>query len=914
MAKRSHKRPVARCKKEYPGCMGGLISMFDFRQGRSSQRLISDWRRGSGRHAVGAGYSKSRLDLPMNGDKEHTSKDVTTTSNLYERNEIKTAKIESDQTSVKALIDNEMSKVRSSVKQITRTAVQQTPPYLECRCHISNNHKQTCKSCKIASNLHLHGSRASASLDPKSSLAPSLMERPSLNEQEMHPNHTNGIDSFLACRSSTYTNKQHLQKHVVKEKLNEATESFLNQKLKDAKRLIRDGATHQSKEFMDALELLNSNKELFLKLLQDPNSLLVKHIEDLRKAQSERVSKEEMGNSMQSEKTISHKKFSKQNIHNFFRRKDKTEDRSKSPTKVSDSSFASNRIVVLKPSLESSQNSTTTRSPSSIQRSHYILRKEIESERVTTNFSIREITRKLRNAIGESRKEQHWIPTEGVCHRIPYGHQDSTEISKRITVKNQSRVETEVARKNPDFCTNTNTTAIGHSHKKGSAAYKEGETADTRTICDIHENSITRRVPRTISLPEYSKSPRFSPGRDSGPTFVHGQMRFSSPNENFRAGNESTWQQFKKEMSAESSSPWRPKLETYSFIDCSNNHREPLHVPNSDSGILKDHITDAKIHMNIGSSPKGSIVIEREADVEDSKPLVVPSKSDRVITTVDNSNAAAATDKVGADGSYEHFRMDSPERPILASTLGSFSGSPLLIHRINVPGINEKPERPSPVSVLEPFYIEGVISPASPQQASTAELAEEPQPIHHEQQESSPRITTLDPKISPRTCMEGKEEEFEYVRNVMEASGFNYSEFFGRWRSSEQPLSPSLFDQVEVSSAHLSSDRKLLFDCINEVLVEIHELFFSCSPWISFVKTNIWPIPVRKHVIQEVWQGIHWHLLPQFPRTLDQVIGKDMAKAGSWMDLRFDVEAVSSEMGEGILEKIMEEIILELWD
>lgn len=43
--------------------------------------------------------------------------------------------------------------------------------------------------------------------------------------------------------------------------------------------------------------------------------------------------------------------------------------------------------------------------------------------------------------------------------------------------------------------------------------------------------------------------------------------------------------------------------------------------------------------------------------MEDTKPLVVPSKSDRVITTVDNSNAADATDKVGAEGSYEHFRM-----------------------------------------------------------------------------------------------------------------------------------------------------------------------------------------------------------------------------------------------------------------
>lgn len=53
MAKRSYKRPMARCKKEHPGCMGGLISIFHFRHGRSSQRLISDWTRGSGKHAIG---------------------------------------------------------------------------------------------------------------------------------------------------------------------------------------------------------------------------------------------------------------------------------------------------------------------------------------------------------------------------------------------------------------------------------------------------------------------------------------------------------------------------------------------------------------------------------------------------------------------------------------------------------------------------------------------------------------------------------------------------------------------------------------------------------------------------------------------------------------------------------------------
>ena len=40
-------------------------------------------------------------------------------------------------------------------------------------------------------------------------------------------------------------------------------------------------ATRTAEEFTDALQTLNSNKELFLKLIQDPNSLLMKHIKKL---------------------------------------------------------------------------------------------------------------------------------------------------------------------------------------------------------------------------------------------------------------------------------------------------------------------------------------------------------------------------------------------------------------------------------------------------------------------------------------------------------------------------------------------------------------------------------------------------------------------------------------------------------
>ncbi|XP_031392985.1 uncharacterized protein LOC116204811 isoform X1 [Punica granatum] len=62
-------------------------------------------------------------------------------------------------------------------------------------------------------------------------------------------------------------------------------EAVVNQKLINRK-------SDQSKQLLEALEILNYNKELFLKLLEDPNSLLVKHIKDLRNSQGKRPNAE----------------------------------------------------------------------------------------------------------------------------------------------------------------------------------------------------------------------------------------------------------------------------------------------------------------------------------------------------------------------------------------------------------------------------------------------------------------------------------------------------------------------------------------------------------------------------------------------------------------------------------------------
>ncbi|XP_020581806.1 intracellular protein transport protein USO1-like [Phalaenopsis equestris] len=68
--------------------------------------------------------------------------------------------------------------------------------------------------------------------------------------------------------------------------LTEKRMALVHQKFIEAKRLATNERLLQSKEFKDALEVLNSNKDLFLKLLEDPNSLFSNQLKDLHQTTS----------------------------------------------------------------------------------------------------------------------------------------------------------------------------------------------------------------------------------------------------------------------------------------------------------------------------------------------------------------------------------------------------------------------------------------------------------------------------------------------------------------------------------------------------------------------------------------------------------------------------------------------------
>lgn len=152
------------------------------------------------------------------------------------------------------------------------------------------------------------------------------------------------------------------QKGRHNEKMNEKKMALVRQKFVEAKRLATDEKLRQSKEFQDALEVLSSNKDLFLKFLQEPNSLFSQHLYDLKSIptppETKRITVLRPSKMVDSDKFVGSGKKSDKQIKKPAQVgqavvRDKM-DTGYSPTstnqKVDDYPVQPTRIVVLKPS------------------------------------------------------------------------------------------------------------------------------------------------------------------------------------------------------------------------------------------------------------------------------------------------------------------------------------------------------------------------------------------------------------------------------------------------------------------------------------------------------------------------------------------------------------------------------------
>ncbi|GMQ02830.1 hypothetical protein CsSME_00048882 [Camellia sinensis var. sinensis] len=88
-------------------------------------------------------------------------------------------------------------------------------------------------------------------------------------------------DEYEVLETSKAKRNSYPTKRNINLKLSEAEMTFIQQKFMAVKRLSTNDKLHNSKEFCDMLDMLEANKDLLIKFLQQPDSLFTKHLVDL---------------------------------------------------------------------------------------------------------------------------------------------------------------------------------------------------------------------------------------------------------------------------------------------------------------------------------------------------------------------------------------------------------------------------------------------------------------------------------------------------------------------------------------------------------------------------------------------------------------------------------------------------------
>lgn len=192
----------------------------------------------------------------------------------------------------------------------------------------------------------------------------------------------------------------------------------------------------QSKQFKDALEILGSNKELFLKLLQKPNPQIVDNIQKHHHSkvayglEPSNIHRQTNfgGRGGSNQHVLATKEQAKERKYMFFWRKGKS-NRSQLPEATSGPQTVS-KIIILKPNPERGNHQNAINGARPLHQQPCTSHAPECSGRETSKFSIKEVKKRFRIVAGESRRERNVAPAEDL-RRDPRRHKDTVIAVKK---------------------------------------------------------------------------------------------------------------------------------------------------------------------------------------------------------------------------------------------------------------------------------------------------------------------------------------------------------------------------------------------------------------------------------------------------------------------------------------------------
>ncbi|KAM6556725.1 hypothetical protein CsatB_003744 [Cannabis sativa] len=884
------KSPLVSDKNNHSGCMWSLYSLFEFRQGNSRRKMISD-KKLFKREGFDDGNAKQH-DLHTRFDEKCPGRAVE------DRNE--------------NFVSPKENKLRreETEKQIHNKYMHSTSEL----GHLARNHAKANRTDQGHCHVPTHGRADSAKQKqpPHKNPVAKTVDKVESGKgigKKAHLKKRRGC----GCKNVDFVKYDELNKVNPKLlKANDVAEAIVNQKFIEGKYLNRDGINQQSNQLLDALEILNSNKDLFTKLLQDPNSLLVKHIQELRDCQEQ---------------------------------KQQTKSSSKNLTQCDDPQ-SSDTIVVLRPGSTSLQDSSSDKikhcpSPKYC----HGVEKHVQSVR-PGYFSLVQIKRKFKHAMGVATKEQDLMSIDGV--RVQNNSSSPTEdgkkgkgmenIRRNFRIENKEvkdytfdiakrdkiaklkdfkdRIGQETASTRESGHENSNLLSFRHPKRSESRIYIEGRRHyyESELLDNNNEDGsfFPKEVPmflqRTISSPDYDSLPVQSSRSDFKAGCVNAQMRFS-PYSYSQVVYEDSWRHEKEHESSYSSLLNRnidsttDKIKLNSqFLDVDTRGKtNPVEVQCTEKNAAMEatntrHSEETSSSMLSSSDGSDDIFTSDTSDDTQQKStdlLDAPSQSCSTYKTSTNQNTN--TDEENECLKCSRMDLLFEDQPSTCST-EVLPSTPSTSGRVeeDPDGIKDRGYQSSPISVLEQFFTD-VSSP----QSTISQPA------------SALMCSHMDTEVNMTTSSYLYGSISEYVKAVLQASDLNWDDINLKCHGADPLLNSCLLDSSKCQSGQFCGDCKLLFDFISEVLLEVYDSYFRCSYGLSYIKLSIvHSLPIENFVNQEVMKRVGWHLQPHSsPRTMEQLIGNDLKSSETWLDIRTDVVDIIGEIVEDALDELVMDTI-----
>lgn len=883
-------------QESHPGCMWSILNILDYHHWHNVKKMLPH-KKHRGRHAKckrSPKHNLNKCDIEVQGSMDSDAEPF-----LVEKHDTKTSPTTNNKRSgkahIKELVAKEMSKEENhryrNLSFVARSWLRRIIPI---------HHLEP--SDNSPGEIHTDGTNAIGIL-PKS--ADTSATRFQYSSSPKTP------EELVTC-NNYMGHKKFAGKHaLMPEKCDDGLQTSANPKLMETNQLSRDASDNQFKEYFDVLEILKVNKESVIKILQEPN-IGMKNLglqnsntrARLTKSRSFPVANPSCITTIRPS-TLKHK----QNESWSFPR---GENFLSASLESQSGASKSQKEYHLKSKLVMADNNSVGSA----------MRQEIDlssldssqglsypgwNQQVINRF--KQIKQKIMHALKENRKESNHTSMEAPLERVPSACQipsDGKEMSKSSEISmSQDGMD------NPRSCYEAN--GSDNDLSKGRLDFMR-RTSSLNESLDRYTELFERTFGREAKW-HHSKSLKLT-NEVKDPSSGH------PPSSLIRRLSLPDLDSLCTFLNEASSSAQSSEMPGRTNVDCSTMAESDHHSESKSVSTSLEAQTSKPTHDAVETKFQKDMIegSDNSWNVNSSADLTAGRNYEGIAKTDDPSELA-----IGEGSLHQDQKIG------LTMNLGTDLAHPCT----ELAG-------PGPVSDLETCF------PDDKNSLAELPICEGPG-LNPRGTQTDETYTSVDQEIRPITdslpafCStvypqntenENKsvdshflhfdldtvdEADFNYVRDVLELSGFIKNEGLGEWYSLDQPLDPSLFKELENclhpdlesygENVGSHCDHQLLYDLINDTLLEIYERSFTYFPRSFSFNRHIHPMPKGNYLLEEVWAKVSSYLIlrPELDQSLHVVVTRDLAKGDGWMNLQFDNECVALELEDLIFDELLEE-------